>query len=106
VVAVPKQRPALDTRVGRVIFIKRAVERLDLERIETTLTTGWVTTPEQTLLDLADRPALGGLTETDLTDALRALARQADWAQVADLAGRQHKPSALAKATTAGRARA
>jgi len=105
VVAVPKQRPALDTRVGRVVFVKRDVERLDLERVDTPLTSGWVTTPEQTLLDLADRPTLGGLTQLDAAEAVRALAARVDWARVAELAAGQRKPGALkAAAAIAGRA--
>jgi AbiEi antitoxin C-terminal domain len=95
VVAVPKQRPALDTHVGRVVFVKRDVTRLDLERIDTPLTSGWVTTPEQTLLDLADRPSLGGLTEAEAGEAVRALAARVDWPQLAGLAARQRKPGAL-----------
>lgn len=94
VVAVPKQRPALDTAAGRIVFVKRDVPRLDLERIDTQLTSGWVTTVEQTLIDLAARPTLGGLTEQDTTDAIRALASRADWDLVRQLARDQHKPSA------------
>jgi hypothetical protein len=92
VVAVPKQRPALDTRYGRVIFVKRDARRLDLERVDTALTSGWVTTIEQTLLDLAARPTLGGLAAADATEAVRALAPRADWALVQQLAQEQHRP--------------
>jgi predicted transcriptional regulator of viral defense system len=95
VVAVPKQRPALQGEIGRVVFVKRDVRRLDVERIDTQLASGWVTTVEQTLLDLADRPTLGDLTDADVTEAVRALATRADWNLVSQLAQDQHKPTAL-----------
>lgn len=98
VVAVPKQRPALETAAGRVVFVKRDADRLDVERIDTALTIGWVTTVEQTLLDLADRPTLGGLTVTDTTEAIRALGARADWPQVAALAEQQRKRAAYGRA--------
>jgi len=59
VIAVPKQRPALTSHAGRMIFVKRDVARLDIEHVDTQLTSGWVTTIEQTLLDVAARPDLG-----------------------------------------------
>ena len=72
VVAVPRQRPALRTAFGLVVFVKRDVQRLDLQRIETELVDGYTTTPEQTVLDLIDRPALGGVTETAAEEAARS----------------------------------
>ncbi len=98
VVAVPKQRPRLETHVGTVLFVKRDVTRLDLERVDTQVTSGWVTTVEQTLVDLADRPTLGGLAEPDLAAAVCALSARADWELVRQLARGQHKPAALARA--------
>jgi len=95
VVAVPKQRPALDTEYGRVTFVKRDVNQLDLERVDTSLTSGWVTTVEQTLLDLAARPAVGGLAAADTAEAVRALATGADWGLVQQLARDQHRPGGL-----------
>jgi predicted transcriptional regulator of viral defense system len=98
VVAVPKQRPVLQSAVGPVLFVKRDVGRLDLERIDTQLASGWVTTVEQTLLDLAARPELGGLSVSEVDSAIGALATRADWDLVRQLAREQHKPSALASA--------
>lgn len=96
IVAVPKQRPPLDSDIGRVIFVKRSVAKLDLERIDTRLTSGWVTTIEQTILDLAARPTLAGLAPADAAEAIRALAARADWKLLTDLARDQHRPAALA----------
>ncbi len=93
-VAVPKQRPTLRTEIGEIGFAKRDVARLDVERVETELVTGWVTTVEQTLLDIAAHPDrwqhLGDLAET-----MVALGRRADLALVAKLAEQQHQPAAL-----------
>ncbi|GGU67630.1 type IV toxin-antitoxin system AbiEi family antitoxin [Lentzea flava] len=97
VVAVPKQRPQLHTDLGEIVFVKRDVGRLDLERVETELTTGWMTTPEQTALDIAARPRLGGIEEADAGPILRALARRIDWAVTEELAREQHRPGALAR---------
>jgi predicted transcriptional regulator of viral defense system len=99
VVAVPKQRPRLETRFGAVVFVKRDVGRLDVERVDTQVTSGWMTTVEQTLLDLAARPTLGGLAESDVVAALRALSPRADWSLVRQLASAQRRPAALATAT-------
>ena len=95
VVAVPKQRPTLDTAYGRVIFVNRDAGRLDLERVDTPLTSGWVTTVEQTLLDIAARPTQGGLAEADAAAAVRALGTRVDWDLVERLAREQHRPGAL-----------
>jgi hypothetical protein len=97
VVAVPKQRPLLRTNVGDVVFVKRDVRGLDLERVETELTTGWMTTPEQTALDIAARPGLGGIEDSDADSILRALTRKIDWTVTEELARAQRRPGALAR---------
>ncbi|MDX8148371.1 type IV toxin-antitoxin system AbiEi family antitoxin [Lentzea sp. BCCO 10_0061] len=97
VVAAPKQRPVLRTNVGDVVFVKRDVRRLDLERVETELTAGWMTTPEQTALDVAARPELGGIEQAEAESILRALARKIDWTVTEELARDQHRPAALAR---------
>ncbi|MDX3658557.1 type IV toxin-antitoxin system AbiEi family antitoxin [Streptomyces sp. ID05-26A] len=97
VVAVPKQRPVLHTRMGDVVFVKRDVGRLDLQQVETELTAGWMTTPEQTALDIAARPKLGGVGAADVEEILRALTRRIDWAVTEELARDQHRPAALAR---------
>jgi AbiEi antitoxin C-terminal domain len=90
-VAVPRQRPKLVTTTGEVQFVTRKVERLDTQRITTDITTGWVTTPEQTVLDLADRPSLGGITPVTAEEAIRTLAGRCDQQLVARLARAQRK---------------
>lgn len=97
-VAIPKQRPPLTTIAGTVVFSERRAERLDLQKIETELTAGWVTTAEQTLLDLAAHPTHAGLTPDISADAVRALSSDADWTLIAELARAQHRPAALERA--------
>jgi predicted transcriptional regulator of viral defense system len=91
VVAIPRQRPALQLDIGQIVFVRRRMDRLDVERFETELAVGWVTTVEQTLLDVAARPTLGGLTEQSAREVIRALAARADWERVAVLARGQRK---------------
>jgi hypothetical protein len=95
VIAAPKQRPRLVTLAGEIAWIKREVPELDLERTQTEFGPGWVTTTEQTMLDLAARPKLGGLPATDLAATIRGLAGRADTAHLTRLAMAQHKPRAL-----------
>lgn len=99
VVAVPKQRPALDTDFGTVRFVTRNVSQLDVQRGETELATGWVTTAEQTVLDLCDRPELGDQERDEVAGAVRQLTSQdLDWELVARLASRQRKSPAAVRA--------
>ncbi|HEY3293015.1 MAG TPA: hypothetical protein VGJ85_05240 [Candidatus Nanopelagicaceae bacterium] len=58
VLAVPNQRPALETPFGRIVFVKRDVARLKRIKVKTELATGWCTSNEQTAVDLARRPNL------------------------------------------------
>lgn len=58
VLAVPKQRPTLETTCGRIVFVKRDVARLKRIKVTTELATGWSTSNEQTVVDLARRPDL------------------------------------------------
>lgn len=99
VVAVPKQRPALDTEFGTVRFVTRDVAGLNVQRTKTELATGWVTTAEQTVLDLCDRPELGDQDRQDVAAAVRHLtSRDFDWQRIAGLAVRQRKSPAAVRA--------
>lgn len=95
VVAVPKQRPILHTDRGKIVFVTREVAALDVERTRTELVEGWLTTIEQTMLDLAHRPTLGGIAQQDAYEAIRALAGRADWSLTKQLAANSHQPAAL-----------
>lgn len=98
VVAVPRQRPALATAYGHLVFVERHVENLEVEPTRTALVTGFVTTVEQTMLDLAHRPALGGLTAEQASEAVRTLALRADWEETLQLARRQRLHAAYRRA--------
>lgn len=103
VIAAGRQRPALHTTVGRLRFVTRKVSGLDLQRVETELASGWVTTVEQTLLDLADRPSIGELSAAEVAQLIRSLAEAADWRRVGDLAiGQRKRPAAVRAAWAAG----
>lgn len=97
VVAVPRQRRALTSEWGVVTFPAREVAKLDLQRVDTDLTAGWVTTAEQTLLDIADRPTLGGLGPVAASEVIVSLASRVDWELIHQLARAQRKRAAYAR---------
>ncbi len=99
VVAVPKQRPPvkLTDRPATVVFVMRDTARLDVERVPTDLGSALMTSIEQTLLDLAHRPNLGGVPD-EAQAAIRALSLRADPAVLAELAQAQRLRAALARA--------
>lgn len=99
VVAVGRQhRPiALLDRPAVVTFVKRDTDSLDAELMETSLGAALVTTPEQTLLDLARRPGLGD-ADVDVPGAVAALYRSSDPGRLAQLAGEQRLGAALSRA--------
>ncbi len=98
IVAVASQRPRLRTAFGDVVFVTRQLDRLDLVRTRTDVTGGWTTSREQTILDLADRPTLGGVTAESASEAITALTGDADWDLVRKLARDQRKYGALVRA--------
>jgi predicted transcriptional regulator of viral defense system len=98
VIAVPRQRPALATLFGSIVFVTRTVGRLQLTRARTPMATGYVTDIEQTMLDIAQRPTLGGVAVDQSAEAVRALALRADWSTAWRLAAEQRMPSAYVRA--------
>lgn len=98
-VAVPAQhRPiALSDRAGLVRFIKRNTAGLDAERHETELGSTLVTTPEQTILDLAHRPGLGD-AEADIPSAVATLYAHSDRDRLQSLATEQRRVASLKRA--------
>jgi len=99
VVAVPKQhRPiALTDRSAVVRFVKRDTQRLDAERVQTPLGPALVTTPEQTVLDLAHRSQLGD-AGNDVPAAVAALYRRSDKQRLEVLATDQRLAASLRRA--------
>lgn len=99
VVAVPAQRNAirLADRVATVRFVKRDTARLDAERMNTELGPTLVTTPEQTVLDLARRPDLGHAAD-EAREAVRILIGSADDGLLAELATAQRAWASLRRA--------
>jgi hypothetical protein len=99
VVAVPRQhRPiTLTDRQALVRFVKRDTARLDAERFDTTLGPTLVTTPEQTVLDLAHRPDLGD-SEIEIPAAVAALYERSDQELLHKLAREQRRLASLERA--------
>ncbi|MEW1958880.1 type IV toxin-antitoxin system AbiEi family antitoxin [Kineococcus sp. NPDC059986] len=105
VVAVPEQRPPLvpeDREDARVVFVRRAVDTLDAQLEETDLGPVLVTSPEQTLLDLARRPDLVNLPG-EVWDAVRGLWPRCDPTELQRLAVEQRGRAALRRAQAARR---
>lgn len=98
VVTLPSQRRPLRTTWGRVVPVTRDLSQLDTLVTETDLVEGWVTSIEQTLLDLADRPQLAHLPGEQVSESLVALGMRADWDRVARLADAQRKKAAWLRA--------
>ncbi|GAA1680111.1 hypothetical protein GCM10009765_31620 [Fodinicola feengrottensis] len=84
----------LTDRKAAVLFVRRAVARLDVQRHQTELGQGWVTTVEQTLLDLIARPELGDVPDA-AREAVASLIPRADMALLRDLATQQRRRRAL-----------
>ena len=100
VVAIPKSnRPDLHTELGTICFVSRDTNRLDLERARTEVVEGWTTTPEQTVLDLAARPSLGGVSPATASEVITQLAAECDWQLVVRLGTGQRRTAALARAS-------
>ena len=99
VVAVdrPRRLLRLADRDAQVLFVRRDVRRLDLQRNRTELGEGWVTTVEQAVLDLAARPGLGGAPD-EAQEAVQALLPRADHDLLEGLARGQRYGAALRRA--------
>lgn len=90
-VAAPVHRSALLTVFGEVSFSSRDAGRLDVQRVSTELVTGYCTTVEQTIIDLAYRPAIGGVSDSTVNDILRSLLQRCNLSRLESLAGRQRR---------------
>ena len=99
VVAVPKQRPtlALVDREATVVFVRRRTEVLAAERMATDLGFALVTTVEQTVLDLARQPQVGGVP-AEARAAIAALWTRCDPDELGRIAKHQRGAAALRRA--------
>jgi predicted transcriptional regulator of viral defense system len=98
-IAVPRQHREIELsdRPAVVRFVTRDTARLDAERVDTPLGPTLVTTPEQTVLDLAHRPQLGDV-EVDIRSAVAALYARSDHQRIAALASEQRRIASLRRA--------
>ena len=99
VVAVPTQhRPlSLSDRTAIVQFVKRNIDNIDVERVDTELGPALVATPEQTILDMAHRSDLGD-SASDVPAAVAALYTRCDQPRLEALATRQRRLASLIRA--------
>lgn len=100
VLAVPKQRPTLETKFGRIFFVKRNVAELKRIRIATELGSGWVTNLEQTTLDLAKRENLVSGFSGVVQEAAITLLSRTDKEKLRAFAKKKHMSSSLEKVET------
>ena len=96
VVAAARHRSIvkLADREATIVFVRRDVQRIEVERRRLELGQCWVTTAEQTIVDLASRPALGGVP-AESYDAIRALLPRVDRSVLRDIAVSQRKSGLL-----------
>lgn len=95
VLAMARHRPVLQLtdRDAVVLFVRRNLVGLDLQRHQTEPGEGWVTSIEQTVVDLAARPDLGAMPQAALA-AVAALVPRADPELLEELvAGHHRRPS-------------
>lgn len=99
VVAVPRQRRAtsLLDRDAEIRFVRRDPQALDAVLVTTDLGRALATGPEQTVLDLAHRPGLGGAPE-EARGAVRALLPRCERGRLGELARQQQLGAALRRA--------
>ncbi|MEU2006653.1 type IV toxin-antitoxin system AbiEi family antitoxin [Rhodococcus sp. NPDC019627] len=105
VIAVPRRHRTitLTDRAATIRFLRRDTRKLDAERADTPLGPALVTTPEQTVLDLARWPSLGD-TENEVPTAVTSLFRRSDRERLTALAADQGLTTALTRAETWARA--
>lgn len=106
VVALERHRRPLrlTDRKAEVVFVRRDVARLDLQRYQSELGQGWVTTVEQTVLDLIARPDLSGVADA-AQEAIAALIARADTGLLRELAAAQRRRGAVEHALAGYRER-
>jgi hypothetical protein len=95
VVAVPSQRPLKETVVGSIKFVLRDTSTLDLVRGDTELGTGWMTSIEQSLLDLSGDWPRWPMSEAARTEMIRLLSARASTELLLEIAARSRGRAAL-----------
>jgi hypothetical protein len=101
VVALDRPRAPLPVLGGVVFFVRRDLRGLDVRKVTTLLGPGLITTPEQTLLDLAHRPGLAGVDPALADAAMTALTSVVDWPTAARLAEAQRRRATLMRVAPA-----
>jgi predicted transcriptional regulator of viral defense system len=105
VVAAARHRAtiALADRDASVVFVRRNVGSIEVERRTLELGQAWVASVEQTIVDLAARPTLGGVPDEARAAALALLPRS-DHDVLQRIAAAQRRSAAVNRLVEAGRA--
>ncbi len=98
VIAVPKQRPAKKTVAGSVKFVLRELGNFDLVRATTELGSGWMTSVEETLLDLVGNWPRWPVSEAACSEMTRLLAARASTDILREIGSKPRRGAALARA--------
>lgn len=101
VIASPTQHAPVRfvDRDGQIYFVKRNIETLDIQPVNTELGRAMITTPEQTCIDLAHTTILK-IGKPDTIAAIQALWPNCDQVKMARLSKAQRKKAALERART------
>lgn len=96
VIAAPRRRETLrmTDRPATVRFLVRDIDALHVEMAQTELGGSLITTPEQTVLDLAHLPDIGEM-EAEALAAIRTLLPRCDHEVLAQIAATQRRGRAL-----------
>lgn len=97
-VAAPRRREALKLidRAANIRFLVRDIDGMQVEMLQTDMGGCLVTTPEQTVLDLAHLRSLGKM-EAEVDAAIRALLPRCDLATLGQIATSQRLGRALVR---------
>ncbi len=94
-VAVPEQHRERHTVAGTIRFATRDVTKLDTVRTDTDLGPGWVTSIEQTALDLCRNRPHWNITDTTRAEMLHNLAHRINWDLIDDIAAASRSSQTL-----------
>lgn len=95
-VSYPSTRPRdIKTLVGTVRTYRRLIAQMDVVRMNNDLVSGFVTSVEMTMLDLASKAPKWPIAPTDRDEAIRLLAARVDWDLTKEIAQEYRKCTAL-----------
>lgn len=97
-VGIPSRRGKLKTNFGYIHWRRVQVPQIDVRRFDSEVVRTFLTTPTQTVIDLATVVAIP-VSPSTIAEAIRNLALQVDWDRAALLAATQRKTASLYRAS-------